>query len=176
LGLLGSNENGQLGLEIKRNELLDLKSQLNILNTSELKIFEFEGTKDYDIMDISAADDFTLVLIKFKNEKKFGKKNFLYKFAINLNSRIKTMDDSVNPISKEDFKYEDSSNIIQLYATSERIVLLTEDNSVFVKGSDFNLEIHYKYKEIIRKYSKGISYLCLGKNHCLFMLSNVLVY
>ena len=172
LGLLGSNESGQLGLEIRNGDLKESKSSINILNNSELKTFDFENTTEYEIIDISAADNFTLVLIKFDNEKKYGNRHYLYKFSLFIKDRIKPKEgQKFLPISKEEFKYDQYARIKHVYATSERIVLLTEDNSVFVKGCDFNMEIFDKYKEIVRNYEKTISYLCLGKNHCLLMFS-----
>jgi hypothetical protein len=152
--------------------LKELKSTMNILNNSELKTFEFENTTNYEIIDICAAENFTLVLIKFENENKYGNRHYIYRFSLFIKERIKPKEgQKFLPISREEFKYDQYGRIKYVYATSERIVLLTEDNSVFVKGCDFNMEIFEKYKEIVRKYEKTINYLCLGKNHCLLMFS-----
>jgi len=175
LALLGSNEHGQLGLNIKKGDLHfdGDSSSLNVLNKSELKTFEFENTTDYEIIDICAAEDFTLVLIKFGNEKKFGKSTYIYRFSLDINSRLNTeTKDSneeivINPIRREDFKYGIYSNVKRIYALGDRIVLLTEDNSIFLKGSDFNMDILTNFKEIVSRFEKRIIDICLGKNHLL---------
>jgi alpha-tubulin suppressor-like RCC1 family protein len=171
LGLFGSNEYGQLGMDIKPvidDKGVNYYSKLSLLKT------KFEETSDFEIVDMAAHDLYTLVLVSFKNKAKFGKFNYIYKFAHEEKDKLKLdkVEENINVIKKEEFKYNTNGMIIQIYTHENRDVILTEDNSIYVKGSNFNLEIFEKYKMTIEKFEKNIKYLCLGKNHMLIFTAD----
>ena len=96
----------------------------------------------------------------------------MYKLSLKTEDKINENNNNtkINVFQKEDLDYA-HIKIKKIYTFSDRIVLLTEDDSIYIKGSDFNMNINNKYKIFIQKFQFSISYLCLGNNHLIIFTS-----
>lgn len=149
LGVFGSNQSGELGLPYKVNEM-------NFYDKLVLNKMKFLGMEDFKVIDIAAGENFSMVLIKFNN-KKFPS---LYKFHLN-------QTESNEVIHLEEC--ETQAAIKKILVSSLRTILLTEDNSLYVKGNLFSLDISEKYKQIV-KFDCNVTDLGMGNNDCLILL------
>jgi hypothetical protein len=132
---------------------------------------EIVKTNKFDILDIAANEYFSLILLKFHDTKKFLSHNYLYKLSLKTEDKINLINNSkINVLQKEEIDYS-RVKIKKIYTFSDRIALLTEDDSIYIKGSDFNMNINYKYKIFIEKFQKSINYICLGNNHMIIFTS-----
>jgi alpha-tubulin suppressor-like RCC1 family protein len=171
LGVLGSNFNGQLGQEIETTFF----SKVTILE------YEIESTS-FSFVDVVGGTDYSLALVKFEDEKKYGKFNYIYKFGHSEENRIKRTfvkeHQSLLPnvIQKEDINYQSISLIKNVYSVENKDFFLTEDNSIYLKGLDFNVESYENYHCVLNKFEKNIKSLSFGKNSCLILSTEGLVY
>jgi hypothetical protein len=163
LGLLGSNDNGQLGLDYYVSKPSD-DPQFNLNYYSEIKLkqLEIESTTDYDILDITTCDRSSLILIKFRDTNKNGSHNIIYKFELDTEEFLKIPNEeikikTIKTIKREEIKYGKLAKIRQIYLR----------NSILLKGVNFNLEPLESFKLIVDKFEKKINYLCIGNSHLL---------
>lgn len=164
LGGYGSNQNGQLGFTVKSNQDNLYPHPKNIA---------IDQLKNQNIIDIAIGDSFSLILIEdlFTHLKKLIKLSLTQEEAFTL---INNSNSALSPVKEEKFKH-DLSSIIKIYSDEQRTILLSKDNSLFIKGTLFNLDIHISYK-LFKHFDSEIKDIAFGNNHCLVLLrDNILI-
>lgn len=160
----GSNQNGQLGFPVKSNEQNYYPTFQRIAN---------EEIKNHTIVDIALGDSFSLVLIE--DQITYMKK--LIKFYLTQEEEFTLVNNpntALSSVREEKFKHN-ISNITRIYSDNQRTILLSRDNSIFIKGILFNLEINTSYK-LFKKFDSPIKDLAFGNNHCLILFAdNILI-
>lgn len=176
IGVFGCNQNGQLGLEIK--PVLD-NPLVNFYPKLVLNKLSIQDTSDFEIIDIAANEQYTLILVNFKNKQKHGCANYIFRLG-HEEKDILLIDGTINKnifaIKKEEFKYDQKNLIKQIYTHENKDLFLTLDNSIYMKGSSYTLQILEKYKMVVEKFEKMISYLSVGKNHLLIFTGDQTLY
>jgi alpha-tubulin suppressor-like RCC1 family protein len=140
------------------------------LNQISLKEFNINS---FEILDIACGDDFSLLLIK---DIQTGK-TLLFKFCISEKSKISFHSKNEKGEHLDDYKVihrEDNDKmdfkISKIYASNERTILLSDDNSIYCKGLGFDMGIYEKYRQIVNKFDKGrIVEMNLGGRFLLFL-------
>jgi alpha-tubulin suppressor-like RCC1 family protein len=171
LGVLGSNFNGQLGQELETTFF------------NKVTILEYEINSDsFSFIDVIGGTDYSLALVKFEDIKKYGNFNYIYKFGHSAENRIKRTfvkeHQSLLPnvIQKEEINYNSISQIKNIYSIENKDFFLTEDNSIYLKGLDFNVENYENYNCVLEKFEKSIKSVSFGKNSCLILSTEGLLY
>jgi alpha-tubulin suppressor-like RCC1 family protein len=176
IGVFGCNKNGQLGLDIKPVKDDPL---VNFYSKFVLYKLSIQDTSDFEILDIAANEQYTLILVNFHKKEKHGSANYIFRFGQEEKDNLLIdgkIDKNIRAIKKEEFKYDDKNLIKQIYTHENKDVFLTQDNSIYIKGSSYTLEILEKYKMVVEKFEKKISYLSLGKNHLLIFTEDKNLY
>jgi alpha-tubulin suppressor-like RCC1 family protein len=176
IGVFGCNQNGQLGLDIKPIKEDPL---VNFYPKHVLNKFSIQETSDFDILDIAANDQYTLILVNFKNKKKHGSANYIFRFGQEEKDNLLIDGPIINDIcaiKKEEFKYDQKNLIKHIYTHENKDLFLTDDNSIYIKGSSYTLQILEKYKMVVEKFEKKIRYLSVGKNHLLIFTDDQNLY
>jgi len=156
----GSNEEGQLGFDFKKNE--------NFINEIKINKFTFIDPetqayiKEYEIWDIAAGDNFSLILVKT------GKKTYLVKFGLTTEDRYRGDQEKLSSVNVVEINYEKLGNITNIYVFGQRSLLLNTENDIFVGGVDFNLNPLDKYKHIDR-FPRQIKNIYMGQEHFLIL-------
>lgn len=163
LAVFGSNEYGQLGLDyIYYTSLQEKVEGKNYYPEIVLQKFKLgdTNTTDYEILDITTSESYSLILVKFDDVLKYGKNNMVFRLGFKEEEMVKYMENkegkmgedlALKTIHIENLKYEKYAPIVQIYSFEERIILVAEDNTILVKGSNFTLEILDKYKVVVDK-------------------------
>lgn len=160
----GSNEEGQLGFELKKEG-----NYINEIKTNKLVILD-PGTQrnidDYEIWDIGAGENFSLILIKSKL------KTFLVRLGINPEDKYSNEFGQIKPVNVVPLEYE-RIFIKNIYVFGQRSLLLTSNNDLYVGGLDFDLNPLNKYKHV-EHFAKEIRSIHLGLEHCLILDCNLI--
>ena len=186
----GLNDEGQLGLEIK-NASQDNQDTYYKINIPQNIIH----IQNYEIIDIAAGDNFSLILIRdnqgnnnnninennlIMNEEIENENNSNYhliKFGIDENEKYRFGILPKKTYIKEIQLPEKNMEIKHIYAFGKRIILQkrTKDNKEFIYmgGMDFSgFELDdfqiLKFNEELF-LNKKIKNLCLGTNHCIIL-------
>ncbi len=156
----GSNDEGQLGF--------DLKKDGNYINEIRLNKFIItdpvtnKQIEDYEIWDIGAGDNYSLILIRSKL------KPLLIKFGINPEDKYLDDHEKIKTVSIVDLDYDKFNNIQNIFVFGQRSILLTSSNDLYVGGVDFDLNPLNKYKHL-EHFNKQIRSVHLGLEQCLVM-------
>ena len=149
----GLNDMGQLGLPFETKEATHL-TQLNI-NIPEINLNNFQ------ILDIAAGDEFSLILIQTQdNQKKII--NF-WSDLINKYIQVE------NPPTQKVEKIPDEvniNNINQIIAYEKRKIFCTENNEIFLGGQDFS-GMELEGYGLLKKFEKKIKNIFLQKESCI---------
>ena len=168
----GSNENGQLGLPVYSKN----RSSIDVINSPSLNCYNTVILIDIfdsadSIVDIAAANNFSLVLV----ENAVSHKKTLYRFELSQEELFNI--DNITGTRIHSIKVEPCPEAIvqgisRIYAKNERIILQVDtDNSVYIKGMTFHLDINLKYK-LFKSFKNKISNISIGINHCLIHFAN----
>lgn len=156
----GSNEDGQLGLELKK--------QSNYINEIKvIKLLIYNPTtrtnfNNFDIWDIAAGDNFSLILISANNRA------FLVRLGINPEDKYKDDLEKINPVNLVEMDYDKINTINKVYVFGQRSIIITANNDIYVGGIDFNLNPLEKYK-FVDHFSRQIKNIYLGIEHCFIL-------
>ena len=149
----GLNDMGQLGLPFETKEATNL-TILNI-NIPEMNLDNFQ------ILDIAAGDEFSLILIQTQDNQK----KIIY-FGSELITRYVQVP---NPQTQKEEKIPDEVNINsinQIIAFEKRKIFCTENNEIYLGGQDFNgMELN-EYV-LLKKFGKKIKNIFLQKESCI---------
>lgn len=163
----GSNEQGQLGLDMEKSK--------ELANFRQFRQ-ELEGTKNYTIIDIAAGENFSLVLISINEIK------YLYRFGINLEDQYDISIDEKNKkqighknIEKIELDYN-TTKIKNIYAFKHRSIIITESNEVLMGGIDYSIRNFNKNFKRVDIFPKEIKNVCLGIGHALILDNDGIAY
>ena len=164
----GSNENGQLGIDydpLGNNFYRDW-----ILVNLEKKIkFNFV------IDDINVGDDFSIITLKDIS------KNILliYRFQLSKEDQFEILSANNNSIKncikKEKFNIDENEGIKQVECFGNRILVLTNDNSLYMKGILYDMSNASEFKKCA-KFNENILYITMGINNCLLLSEDNIIY
>ena len=164
----GSNENGQLGIDydpLGNNFYRDW-----IMVNLEKKIkFNFL------IDDINVGDDFSIITLKDIS------KNILliYRFQLSKEDQFEILSANNNSIKncikKEKFNIDENEGIKQVECFGNRILVLTNDNSLYMKGILYDMSNASEFKKCA-KFNENILYITMGINNCLLLSEDNIIY
>ena len=164
----GSNENGQLGIDydpLGNNFYRDW-----IMVNLEKKIkFNFL------IDDINVGDDFSIITLKDIS------KNILliYRFQLSKEDQFEILSANNNSIKncikKENFNIDENEGIKQVECFGNRILVLTNDNSLYMKGILYDMSNASEFKKCA-KFNENILYITMGINNCLLLSEDNIIY
>lgn len=148
----GSNEEGQLGLELAKKEC-------NKPTPIPITLQNIGDIQNMQITDIAAGEDFSLVLLKNAEEQ-----SILVRFGIDvMNKYVDIPNVSVQKVEKIP---EGVVNISHIFAFEKRIMFYTSTNEIYVGGRDFmGTEIN-EYK-LLKKIYNDIENLYMLKESCI---------
>ena len=146
----GLNDMGQLGLPLETKEVNNI-TQLT-LNIPNLEAF--------DILDIAAGDEFSLILIRLPdNQIK------LIKFGISIINKYVQIP-NIQPQIYEKIPEGINGNINKIIAFEKRKIFCTDTNEIYLSGCDFNgMEIDEYI--LLKKFGTNITNIFLQKEGCL---------
>lgn len=128
---------------------------------------------DYKYIDVACEANRTYLLVKF-NKKNYNelyvigdKNNFLDDVEVGFFGKGDTH------IIKLNLKFE-KLKIKSIYAKKNTTLFVTEDNSIYIKGSTFCNFDDIKFKLISKKFPKDISSIEFGNEHILLLTSNMI--
>lgn len=93
LGVLGDNNNGQLGLPLKRGEN---ENKYDDIYVYKPKISEEIDANNYQIIDVACGEHFSLMLIAMNNKN--NNKHYLYKLGYHQDDRYRDDIETISPI------------------------------------------------------------------------------
>ncbi len=164
LAVFGSNEEGQLGLKLKKegnylNEITLNRFNLTIENAAGKKKLQ---PGEYEIWDIAAGDNFSLLLLRV------NMKCILVRFGISPEDKYSNEIETISIINIVEVDHERIGSISNIYVFGQRSMLLTTNNDLYVGGIDFELNPLDKYKHLER-FATKIRNVYLGLGHCLVL-------
>ena len=147
----GLNTMGQLGLSVETKEATHI-TEINININNEI-------LGEYQILDIAAGDDYSLILIRT------GNNNIkIIKFGMDLvNKYINTKNETFQNIEK--LPDNISGNITNIIAFEKRRIFWTDENGVYLGGRDFYGTEIDEYI-LLKKFEKKIKNIFLLKESC----------
>ena len=164
----GSNENGQLGIDYDPLGNNFYKDWILINLEKKLKFKFF-------IDDINVGDDFSIITIK-DDEKNIIS---MYRFQLSKEDQfeiLSTNNNSIkNCITKEIFNINENLGIKQVGCFGNRILVLTNDNSLYMKGILYDMSNITEFKKYA-KFNENILYMTLGINNCLLLSEDNIIY
>ena len=164
----GSNEYGQLGIDYdpKGNNFY---KDWTLVNLDEKIKF------NYFVEDICVGDDFSIVVVKDTD------KNILLmlRFQLSKDDQFDILSNNNNIIKncvkKEIFNINENGGIKQVECFGNRILVLTNDNSLYMKGILYDMSNALEYKKCVQ-FKNNILYLTIGINNCLLLSENNIIY
>ena len=164
----GSNENGQLGIDY--NPLGNNFYKDWILVNLEKKIkFEFF------IDDINVGDDFSIITLNDINKNNL----LMIRFELSKEDQFDILSSNNNSIknciTREKFNITENQGIKQVGCFGNRILVLTNDNSLYMKGILYDMSNASEFKKCA-KFNENILYITLGINNCLLLSEENVIY
>lgn len=137
---------------------------------------QFWSKFEYRIKDIATGPNYSLLLVEILPSKT----QYIYRFQFSPEDEydfITKKDEPLykkNPIHKENFPFNKEINQISCY--NERVLVLMEDNSIYIKGVLYNMSFSLdKYKMYVN-VSVEITDIVMGINHTLLVGENDIIY
>lgn len=127
---------------------------------------KLDNTFDYDYIDVACESNKTLLLVKF--HKNYHNSLFILGENNILNVNKDDTKDSINLTNNLNFE---ELKIKKIYSKKNSSLLLTEDNSLYIKGSNFLNFNDEKFTKIASKFNKEIKSLELGNEHIILLTS-----
>lgn len=200
----GSNENGELGMnyfpgkkntyntwkEVKVKEILKKKNDSTPLNI-------FWNSLDFDLIDVYTGDKFSLISIKYYKDKVIS----LYRFQLRKDAKFNSIDwsgekgtgsdndgffddneeevddqkEGIICITRENFNAPDSGGIKFVSVFGGRILILTNKNYLYIKGTLYDMGNATDYI-LYKKFNFNIVSLNMGINNCLLLGEDSTIY
>lgn len=199
----GSNFNGELGIDYhlkdkKKNfyrkwTKVDVEKALNKANKVS---FFFQVDLSFLIDDILVGDKFSIMTVKYKSDNKtIG----IYRFELRKDAKFTVLEnelntqesnlgkektevektnkaDGVGTITRENFNEGgENGGIKQVGVFGDRILILTGNNSLFIKGTMYDMANATNYT-LYKKFKENIRSLHLGINSCLLLGESNTIY
>ena len=164
----GSNEYGQLGIDYDPLGNNFYKDWV-LINLEKKMKFEFF------IDDINIGDDFSIVTLKDLNSNNL----LMIRFQLSKDDQFDILSNNNNTIknciTKEQFNLSDNKGIKQVGCFGNRILVLTNDNSLYMKGILYDMSNATEFKKCA-KFKENILYFTLGINNCLLLSEENVIY
>ena len=148
----GLNEMGQLGLPLETKEVTHM-TELNI-NIPNVNLGNFQ------ILDIAAGDDFSLILIETEDHQRK-----IINFGVSILNRYAPMPNTQTQ-KIEIIPNEVNSNINKIVAFEKRKIFCTKTNEIYLGGRDFFGTELDEYI-LLKKFEKKIENIFLQKESCI---------
>ena len=163
----GSNENGQLGIDydpLGNNFYKDW----TLVKLGKIKF-------NFLIEDINVGDDFSIITVK-----DIEKNNLLmFRFQLSKEDQFEILSENNNSIKnciiKEKFNINENGGIKQVECFGNRILVLTNDNSLYMKGILYDMSNATEFKKYA-KFNENILYITMGINNCLLLSEENIIY
>jgi alpha-tubulin suppressor-like RCC1 family protein len=145
LGGFGCNKAGQLGFQINNQRINEVCINKKFLNDN------------YEILDIGAGNNFSLILVRQ------GSENKLFKFGIKQEDRLVDESfDRLKIINIVDIEYHRIKKIESIFVFDERSLFLTQDKKLYrLTNNSFK-----EYVDLSRIMIRSIN---IGLRHCLIL-------
>ena len=166
----GSNENGQLGLDY--NPLVDnFYKDWMLVNLDKKLHIKYT----FFLEDINVGDDFSIITIKDAIKNNLS----LYRFQLSKEDQFNILSHNNTSIkscvSKENFCGGGSPGIKQVACFGGRILVLTNDNTLYMKGILYDMSMANDYIKCA-KFNENILYITAGINNCLLLSEDNIIY
>ena len=164
----GDNSLGQLGLNVN-TEYYESKNNNNPINYYDYLLLINIFKPEEIILDLTTERNITYVLVK---DTKLNKTS-IFKFGLSEEELLKIRTVSVkeiNPIKIEEINEEIINDINHIFSMKYRI-LLTSSNSIYLKGSMFNMGYNRTYK-LFKKFNQKIEQFFTGIGHIILRLED----
>ena len=169
----GDNSSGQLGLNVN-TEYFESNENNNPKNYYDYLLLINVFKQEEIILDISTEGNFSYILVK---DTKLNK-TYIVKFGLNeeeiLKLRTVTVKE-INPIKIEECYEEIINTITHIFAMKYRTILTSSD-SIYIKGSLFNMNYNRTYKLFKKFENKTIEKLLVGIGHLIIELNDGTLY
>ena len=173
----GSNVNGQLGLDY------DPSGNNFYSNWTKVDLDKKINTKNinYFVEDISVGDDFSIILIKDIDKNislmlRFQlSKEDQFDILTNFSNKHNNKNLIKNCIKREKFNTDENQGIKQVECFGNRILVLTNDNSLYMKGILYDMSTMLEYKKCVQ-FKNDILYFTMGINNCLLLSEDNAIY
>ena len=173
----GSNVNGQLGLDY------DPSGNNFYSNWTKVDLDKKINTKNinYFVEDISVGDDFSIILIKDIDKNislmlRFQlSKEDQFDILTNFSNKHNNKNLIKNCIKREKFNTDENQGIKQVECFGNRILVLTNDNSLYMKGILYDMSTMLEYKKCVQ-FKNDILYFTMGINNCLLLSEDNTIY
>ena len=164
----GSNESGQLGIDYdpKGNNFykdwtfVDIGKKINF---------------DFFVKDINVGDDFSIIVVKDIDKNEL----LMIRFQLSKEEQFEILSDNNNSIKNcitlEEFNNHENTGIKQVECFGNRILVLTNDNSLYMKGILYDMSNILEYKKFIQ-FKSEIVYFTMGINNCLLLGGDNTIY
>lgn len=146
----GSNLMGQLGIPLE-TKIAENITEINI---------NIPNLGQYQILDIAAGDDFSLILIRTPDNQ-----TKIIKFGIDIINNYVTIDDTQIQ-NLENLPNNITTGINKIIAFEKRKIFCTDKNEVFIGGRDFYGTEIDDYV-LLKKFDKNINNIFLQKEGCI---------
>ena len=165
----GSNENGQLGIDYdplgnnfyKDWTMVDLSKKIKF----EFFVEDINVGDDFSIIVIIDIQKNMLLMIRFQLSKEDQ-----FEILSNNNNKSKK-----NCVTKEKFNIYQHEGIKQVECFGNRILVLTNDNSLYMKGILYDMSNELEYKKCVQ-FKTDILYMTIGINNCLLLGEDNIIY
>ena len=169
----GDNSTGQLGLNVN-TEYYESNENNNPKNYYDYLLLINVFKQEEVILDISTQGNFSYILVK---DTKLNK-TYIVKFGLNEEEILKLRTVSVkeiNPIKIEEC-YDQIINTITHICAMKYRTILTSSDSIYIKGSLFNMNYNRTYKLFKKFKNKTIEKLLVGIGHLVLELNDGTLY
>ena len=151
-------------------EFYHIKHYHKILVNLEKKIkFEFF------IDDINVGDDFSIITLNDINKNNL----LMIRFELSKEDQFDILSSNNNSIknciTREKFNITENQGIKQVGCFGNRILVLTNDNSLYMKGILYDMSNASEFKKCA-KFNENILYITLGINNCLLLSEENVIY
>ena len=164
----GINESGQLGIDYDPlgNNFYKDWVLVEIEKKIKRKIF---------IDDINVGEDFSIITVKEIDKDILS----IYRFQLRKEDQFEILSKNNNSvktcITKEKFDTRDNGGIKQVSCFGNRILVLTNDNSLYMKGILYDMSNAEEFKKFV-KFEEEILYITMGINNCLLLGEDNTIY
>ncbi len=169
----GDNSSGQLGINVN-TEYFESNENNNPKNYYDYLLLINVFKQEEIILDISTEGNISYILVK---DTKLNK-TYIVKFGLNeeeiLKLRTVTVKE-INPIKIEECYEEIINTITHIFAMKYRTILTSSD-SIYIKGSLFNMNYNRTYKLFKKFENKTIEKLLVGIGHLILELNDGTLY
>jgi len=164
----GVNENGQLGIDYDPlgNNFYKDWILVEIEKKIKRKVF---------IDDINIGEDFSIITVKEFDKDILS----IYRFQLRKEDQFEILSSNNNSIknciTKEKFDTRDNGGIKQVSCFGNRILVLTNNNSLYMKGILYDMSNAEEFKKFV-KFDNEILYITMGINNCLLLGEDNTIY